>query len=1061
MIKPIRLLLLLLLLCANCFAQTNPVAQALPYSQTFTGLAAASTTYPSGWQGWNLSAAGPNVGGVFRTSAPIADVTLTASQTAASTTGGVLNYNGKIGMLATATLDPAICLAISTVGITGTKVTYDIMTIRNPYNGTTQTRINRCGIQYRVGTAGVFTDLPGYEYRNNTTTQMAGIVGQNSVTKVVTLPAACDNQAVVQLRWVACDSSGAGTFRPSFALDNISISNCPGVTTTYYYRSFATGNWSNPFTWEASPNGVSGWVTACSAPTSAAASITIQSGHTVTIDAAASAPDLTVNNGGVLTANNTTFVTLTEVGNIINNGTFQMKNGAKGVDIVFTKNGGQTVTGTGATTNFYSIGLNMGASNGNVLDISSTNFTSGTVSLLVNSAGAVVLTNGTIKFSGSYTYSNALFTVSPTVVSTAGIWLNNPNVTVSPKNYSYSLQGLIRVTQGAFNVGTSSGSSMYLLAGSNFTVEGGAVNVTGRLLADNAGGTSQGGVTYNQSAGVVSLLTVGSNSASLSGFEFDLSSDNFIMSGGTIILTNEDCSTCAVELYNRATTTITGGTIQFASATSSNVTANGFFVNSTTTLPSIYVDNTAGLGTLVRLYNNLTVTGSITIDVGATLSNSYDDAAHTLNIYDVFDIALTGDWTNNGTFDYWNSNKVTFNGGSAQLMTGGTITEFNRLTINNSSGGVTLQVPEIVDSLLTLSNGLVYSDLINVLIMYPNSSVAGVSNSSFVSGPVEKDGSTAFTFPVGKDLEYRPISISALTGTDAFTAEYFDVSPSASYNINLHVASINHVSNCEYWELDRLGFEDANVKLSWDTYSCGVTSLPNLTVAYWDGAQWTDDGNGGTTGNTTTGTVITSAPATLFGPFTLSSTNSSNPLPINLLNFDAVYNGSTAVNLNWSTATETNNDYFTIERTADLTNFTELNKVKGAGNSIETLYYNCKDVAPLNGVSYYRLKQTDYDGVSTYSNIKSVSIDNATTFEITGAMFSTKDNALNISFIGTPNANLSFQLYDIIGKKVFDSQATNVSGSVISLEVPALSKGIYLLKAVNGEIITSKKVMKN
>ena len=79
----------------STFGQTNPAAQTLPYSQDFSGLAHTSTTYPTGWVGWTISAA-PGAG--FNLTGPSADRLLTANSTASTTSGNVHNYNGKIAI---------------------------------------------------------------------------------------------------------------------------------------------------------------------------------------------------------------------------------------------------------------------------------------------------------------------------------------------------------------------------------------------------------------------------------------------------------------------------------------------------------------------------------------------------------------------------------------------------------------------------------------------------------------------------------------------------------------------------------------------------------------------------------------------------------------------------------------------------------------------------------------------------------------------------------------------------------------------------------------------------
>jgi hypothetical protein len=97
------------------------------------------------------------------------------------------------------------------------------------------------------------------------------------------------------------------------------------------------------------------------------------------------------------------------------------------------------------------------------------------------------------------------------------------------------------------------------------------------------------------------------------------------------------------------------------------------------------------------------------------------------------------------------------------------------------------------------------------------------------------------------------------------------------------------------------------------------------------------------------------------------------PLPITLVSFDAKLSGK-QVNITWTTSTEINNDYFTVERSADGINFERLTQIKGAGNSNFLKNYFFADESPFTGVNYYRLRQTDFDGKSTNSTIKAVNV---------------------------------------------------------------------------------------
>ena len=254
------LLICLFLKINFLFAQTNPSAQSIPYSQNFNTLSASSSTFPAGWQGWILSASGTTT--TFSIVAPILDSILTPSSNASINAKSIHNYNTKIGMLGLSTADPALCLAFVTTGISSVQISHNIMTIRNPFNGSTNTRINQVDLQYRVGTSGNFTSVSGITngiYQNNTTLQIGAVTtAQNTQFKSFILPSACNNQPLVQVRWVIRDFSGIGE-RPGFAIDDIFV--CSAVTTPFIsvtgpsafcagsnatYNSVITGGGTNP-----------------------------------------------------------------------------------------------------------------------------------------------------------------------------------------------------------------------------------------------------------------------------------------------------------------------------------------------------------------------------------------------------------------------------------------------------------------------------------------------------------------------------------------------------------------------------------------------------------------------------------------------------------------------------------------------------------------------------------------------------------------------------------------------------------------------------------------------
>lgn len=170
-------------------------------------------------------------------------------------------------------------------------------------------------------------------------------------------------------------------------------------------------------------------------------------------------------------------------------------------------------------------------------------------------------------------------------------------------------------------------------------------------------------------------------------------------------------------------------------------------------------------------------------------------------------------------------------------------------------------------------------------------------------------------------------------------------------------------------------------------------------------------------------------------------------LPIILISFTGKSLTNTTNLLEWTTSTEINNDYFTLERSSDAQNFSAIGIVNGAGNSNISLNYNFIDETPLQGVNYYRLKQTDFNGEYSYSNIialtnnnQDYSIWNSTnTLYVKGA----KENQLS-----------NLKIYNLIGELIFEKEFEENT----IIETSNFSKGIYLVKVQTATTIVTKKV---
>lgn len=178
-------------------------------------------------------------------------------------------------------------------------------------------------------------------------------------------------------------------------------------------------------------------------------------------------------------------------------------------------------------------------------------------------------------------------------------------------------------------------------------------------------------------------------------------------------------------------------------------------------------------------------------------------------------------------------------------------------------------------------------------------------------------------------------------------------------------------------------------------------------------------------------------------------------LPVEFLTFTAAPAKET-VQLNWATASEHNNDYFTIERSDDGKRFFELNRVKGKGNSAIESNYNSVDDAPMQGLNYYRIKQTDYDGLSTYSRVIAINTD-----EKSDVMYLVPNPAhanATVNYHISAAANLL--VYDAKGMMVAKYSLSASEGmNEFDLDLSAFEKGFYNVVLESEKQLINKKLV--
>ena len=459
------------------------------------------------------------------------------------------------------------------------------------------------------------------------------------------------------------------------ALEWAPIPQAPPKVPLVTCTSMVTGNWSSTGTWS------------CGHVPTSSDDAAIATGTVVTIDTAAVALDVTVNSGGILqydpaTARSLTLGgnatvsaggtfqaglagvthTLSIGGNLANNGTINFSQTAV-VAVTFTGASSATWTGDGnynLTAAGSGVTINKGTSSASVLT-----FTPGLGVFTVDgssSNGFLNITNGTLEIAGANTFSNNVFpTAAYTIPATGGFRLNDANATVSGQNGSPTNNGLLRVSAGTFNLGTAGANVMGVGTGASFTVEGGTMNVAGRLTSTNP-------VTYTQSAGIVNICTAGGCTASPSfGFTSTLPKNFFNMSGGTIALVqaNTNPTSTPVDWNEQGTINYTGGTLQIGTA----ATTTNFFFKGQGNMPGLVFGTASsapglGLTGTVWCYGNVTIPSGSAILLGIPTTNP----GFPFNM-------LGGTFTNNGAIAggsafMLTADRVQFAGATAQSYTG-------------------------------------------------------------------------------------------------------------------------------------------------------------------------------------------------------------------------------------------------------------------------------------------------------------------------------------------------------------------------------------------------------
>ena len=335
-------------------------------------------------------------------------------------------------------------------------------------------------------------------------------------------------------------------------------------------------------------------------------------------------------------------------------------------------------------------------------------------------------------------------------------------------------------------------------------------------------------------------------------------------------------------------------------------------------------------------------------------------------------ISLSGNWTNTASFNA-GTGSVNFARATPQTLTG--VTTFNNV-LRSNGGSLSINNNITVAGMLTLLSGNIITG--SNLISLTNTSVQPVSlysTTSFIDGRLGISYADAAgisrVFPVGSGSIYRPVTIQQTSASSlpVVTVEMINTPPTGTVPV-----TVIGISPTRYYAINLTSgiMNSPLVTLSFNTNGLEdeLLSVPGISVSR---GQLIPVVHGPMKVEPVF-FLLPIQPVMLLQDhlyvnptyFTLASVD--NVLPIELKSFDATYKND-IVEIIWTTVTEKNNAYFTVERSSNGLNYDSIFSVKGAGDSKKILNYQEIDLNPLPGISYYRLRQTDYDSKTKVSHV--------------------------------------------------------------------------------------------
>ena len=654
-----------------------------------------------------------------------------------------------------------------------------------------------------------------------------------------------------------------------------------------------------------------------------------------------------------------------------------------------------TFTANSSTVNFVGSATNWEVINGlvpNTFHNIVVNKGTDTSYVLENVQGDTLAMTGNLSlinglFRVTETGSAVRFASAPTIPSTAGLELNGG--TITPGNYSITNNGVFRMTVNSSNVtlGNTAGNSL-TTTGSSSLMEVYGGNLSIASQLIVANGSSFYFDDSNSNSQPNSITLNALGTASNTSAVFDInSSSRMSLGSGKMILHKAN--------------TGTGEDVKIISGVSKTITGGTFQFGDATT-PA---NQTFGVMDSTVAFNNVSIN------------------------------------TTNNPIVRMDSRIALNSSGILALSSGIWKLNSDTLTINNTS-----------NSAISRTTGNILAESSN--------------NKGAINWHIPIDNQP-HVFPFGtKYGGYIPFSFSGTGGTSAWVkvATYSPQTDTASHRpLPSSPTNVTHIRNIaglddslnmvnRFWQIDVTGGSPvATVKFYYAGNEIPANNTAGLRAQRWNNSNtgWVQPTIIGTQTADGTNFWVQVTGVSTFSPWTLAK--ASSPLPIELLSFTAINEQNRFVRTEWTTASEVNNDYFEVERSQDGKNFDIIGRVPGNGNTNSIHNYQFDDNSPFSGLSYYKLKQTDFDGKNTTSDLVSVEFN----YSNSGTIIPNPNDGNFTLAYHLSTAKALLQVKDITGRLVY-SQDINGNDTKETVNISFLSAGIYFWELLTNNDLGSK-----